>query len=419
MTATNTFWVGNQKKVAQVVTGTLTGTPASTNTAVITINNKSITYTFVTADTTTTMIAGLLALLKASTIPEFNEITWTASANVLTATAKIAGTPFYSSSWSGGLSLSSSGLTFTLAQTQANVSCSDAADAANWNRGGSYAIPTNGDPVIFQNCTVPVLWNLQALSAVQAASVQRYQTQTGQIGLPYLNALGYIEYRPTYFQITASGTLPVTLGLGSGSGPPLEKYNFGSTSVTLVVLASGTGGAETPGVKFLSSGTNTAKIVGTAVGMANLPSETSSLSSASVENGGSLALGVGVVVGGTITVSQGSLSQFCTSTIVASNNSTVTLYGQALTYAAITATLNTRVTMYGGGTITAGTLATNSILDKSQNNQALTITNFTMDGTCQVIDSYSVITWSNPITVTGNVNSGPLQFLGSRTVQIA
>ena len=412
-----TFWIGNQRTTAQVDTLTITAAGAAGDTVIATINTKNVTYTVVSGDTTSTVASGLLALLQsASAPPEFQELSYTVSSNVITCTAAVPGTPFTMTAFSTG------GATIVHAVATTNQSPSDVNDAKNWLRSGVNSIPQNGDDVVVADSTVPLLWNLTALAAVTFASYTRWQNFTGQIGLPENNPNGYYEYRPTYFQfIGSAGTFTMQLGIGQiGTGPTLEKYDNLAQQTNVVVLASGAAQQDFNIYWKGSNASNVLSIVGgvsVAIGM--LPAETATLASATVD-GGALSLGSGVTFSGTLTVNGGTSTVLCApATLSLLNGAIVNVEGLALTYATVTARSGSRLNWLANGTITTLTLTVGAILDKSADVRAMTITNSTIDGdTCQVLDPFNAITWTNATTINNQVFTGPFTFATGRSVKI-
>lgn len=417
-----TYWIGNGQQVAQVATLTVTAVSVGGTLSAV-INTKTITYTCITGDTTSTAASGWQALLSnAVGAPEFGEITFTVSANVITATASIPGTPYTMTKNEAG------GATCTLTTTQANVSQSDVNNADNWRRNGVAAIPQSGDDVIVSDSSIPLLWNLDAFSAVLFASFTRTQSFTGTVGLPENNPNGYYEYRPTYFLMGASvSPLPVRLGTGAGSGngPTRERYNVGTYRTTLTVLASGSP-ADDYAIRFLGThANNQITVIGTSVGVAMLPGETSTVDLATVDGGGTLDFGVlttftGTGGGGTLTVTGGSSTIYCTpAAVVARNNASVTLASPSGTYASVTANNGVQMTWAASFTITSLTVQKSSNVSNSNNLGAIVVTNATIDGdTCQIADPNNSVTWTNAPTINGQVTSGVFVFTGPRTLKL-
>ena len=438
-------WSPNQAAVAQVETYTFTAPSSVGNTYSAAINGKTVTYTSVSGDTAALVATGLFNLLNVSTgiAPELTEITFAnPSDGSMTATAKVPGTPFANvPGTSAGLVLSTgNGLAngITTVHTTANKSPSDVFDAQNWLRfTGSFptsvpgvrAIPVNGDDVNIRNSSVPMLWNLDQLAAVQFNTYTRWQSMIGAVGLPENNPGGYNEWRATYFKFVGpqgsvpSGGLVMVLGQGAGAGPPRERYDTQSQKTTLDILAAGQA-VDDYNVRFLGVHTeNTFRVLGgVSLGVAVLPGEIAGLSSSTLDGNSSLGIGPGVTwtAGSTLTMLGGSAVMHSPpATLTMSNGAQVVFAEDELTWATITAQGGCVLTWLAGGTITTLTLTTGSVLDKSADLRPLTITNSTIDGdTCSFIDPNNAITWTNATTVKQQVNSGPFQFTGSRTVKV-
>src|SRR5215469_6254064 len=140
---TTTAWVGNAQATAQVVTLTVTAVPGGGGGVLsASINGKTVSYTTLSTDTTSTAAAAWQALLSASTAPpEFQEIAWTVATNAVTATANVPGTPFTGVTGNGLSSSGTGGATLTQATTVANSSPSDVNNPLNWVRSGLASLP--------------------------------------------------------------------------------------------------------------------------------------------------------------------------------------------------------------------------------------------------------------------------------------
>lgn len=443
---TTAIWAPNQAARAQVETYVFTAPSGIGNTYNATINGKTVTYSSVSGDTAATVATALYNLLNTSTgnLPELGEIQFanTTTATV-TATARVPGTPFANVTVNGvtgqGLVLSTgNGLVNGIATTHTtpNYSPSDVADAQNWLRvtapaPGVRAIPQNGDDVVVANSAVPMLWNLDHLSAVQFGTYTRWQSMTGNIGLPENNANGYVEWRATYFCFSGpagsvpAGGLAMVLGYssGSGEGPSRERYNVGSSPTTLTCLGAGSPTDEY-GVRFLGVHTNNTFTVlnGVSLGVAMLPGEVSNLASSKIDGGARVGIGPGVswTAGSTLTMVGGdALLNAAPATLALNSGALATIATDQLTWATVTARGGSAVVWLAGGTVTSLTLETNSSMDKSGDARALTITNSTIDGdTCFVDDPLSAIAWTNATSVKQSVASGPFRFTGTRTVKV-
>ncbi len=441
--ATTALWAPNQASIAQVETYTFSAPNGVGNTYTATINGKSVTYSSIAGDTAALAATGLFNLLNQSTniAAELTEITFAnPSAGVMTATAKVAGTPFANVPGTTlGLVLSTgNGLAngIATAHTQANQSPSDVNDPQNWLRitapaPGVRQLPQNADNMVVSNTAVPMLWNLDQLAAVQFNTYTRWQDFTGTIGLPDTNPNGYTEWRATYLKFVGpqgsvpAGGLQMVLGYspGTGSGPTRERYNVGSSQVTLTGLAAGSP-ADEYGVRLLGVHTaNTFTLLGgVSLGVAMLPGETANLSSCTVDGGAVLGIGAGVTWtgGSTLTMYGGAaLLNAAPATLALNNGAQVTVATDLLTWPTITAQGGSSVTWLAGGIVTNLTPTTSATVDKSQDARTLTITNSTIDGdTCSINDPLNACVFTNATSVKQQVTSGPFLFTGTRTVKV-
>lgn len=437
---TTAYWSPNQAARAQKRTYTFSAPNSVGNTYNAALNGKTVTYSSVSGDTAALAATGLFNLLNVSTgiAAEFLEITWTnPSDGTVVAEAKVPGTPFAGVPGTDkGLVLSTgNGLAngITTANTVDNASPSDVNDSQNWLRvtppaPGVRGIPVNGDDVDVRDSSVPMLWNLDQLAAVQFQTYTRWQTMTGEIGLPENNPNGYDEWRAHYFKFSGpqgsvpAGGLVMVLGRGStGSGPSREKYNVGSQPATLTVLAANRE-VDDYGVLFLGVHTaNTFTLMGSvSLGIAMLAGETANLSSSKVDGSATLGVGQGVTwtAASTLTMLGGSARlNSAPATLSMSNGAQVTIERDGLTWPTITAQGGSLMRWLAGGTITTLTMTTGSTLDKSGDLRALTITNSTLDGeTCVINDPLSTIAFTNVTTVNQRITSGPYRFTGPRFV---
>jgi hypothetical protein len=350
-------WVGRQKTIAQVNTVT----PANVNIGNlfnVTINSK--VFTFTATDTlVATVVTGLAALLNANTDGDVTEMTFTDSTTHLTITANTPGVPFtQTSSASGGTA------TNTTATTTANKSPNDANDAVNWDTG---VLPGAADDVKFDQGSVPVYWNLGALSAVALTSLERTTGYTGSIGLPIYNANGYREYRDTEFTI---GATTWNFEQASSDAADSFKFNAGATNATLSVLGEGASALGSESLWWRGSGTNTVKIKDASLVIAQY-GETAA---------------VGTITGTNSTIRWGTVTTITTldltecTTEANATYTTLTMYGGSLTDTLAVAA--TTISIYDGGrllhdstgTITTLTVGPGSSFEQSTEKNA-TITN--------------------------------------------
>lgn len=427
------LWVGNGQNIAQTVTGTVTA--AGGGVLAATINQKTVSYTCLPADTNNSAAAAFQALLAAASAaaPEFGDATWSVTNNVITATASNPGTPF--AGMAGGLVFSGTGgAAVAQAQAVANSSQSDLANPANWLRDNAPALPQAGDSVVFANSSVPVLWNLTALQNVALSDVQRWQTMTGQIGLPDQNPAGYREYRTRHLYLnggsagSSSGggpALTVELGLGpTGNNPGLERYNAQGQNVAWSVLQSGSPTSGNYAIELVGGGAgSTLTVINATVAVAPIPGQTASLASAFADGGATLLLGPGVTLTGTLTANNASaFLQSAPASLIAQAGAQVTANTVGATFPAASADGGSSLTWLADGTVASLTLTRGSTFDKSQDVRPLTVVSSAVDRDCTILDPNGAITFQKATTVNGQVTSGPFQIgQGSgpaRTVKI-
>lgn len=404
-----TYWVGNAQTVAQVDTLTVT---AVANGGILSaqISDKVISYTCTGSDTTATAAAAWQALLAGTNLPpEFGEVTFTQVGAVITCTAATPGSPFtLSTSGTGGATVSQ-------VHTTANGSPNDNNNANNWIRNGVYSVPQAGDDVIISDSSVSILWNLDAFKNLNFNSVNRYNTFTGQIGLPENNPNGYYEYRPTYWQF-AGVTTQVQIGLGPGSGvTTLERYNSGAFSCVWNVIGA-------TAVRILgTSPASTFMVNGATVDIATLPTETANTQGGvTVVNGGTINLGLGVTCGPLSVQSSSVAFCNCVPSSITANAGTVTMNTTGGTCPSVYGTNGSTFTWNSSTNITNFQAYGASVIDKSVDARPIVITNSTVDGTGSphFNDPWNAISFTFATTVTGVIASGPFVVGPNRTVKV-
>jgi hypothetical protein len=381
------IWRGDAPAVAQVDTVTVAGTWAVNDTATLTINGKSITFT-ATVNTAANVVTGLVTAWEASTIPEFTEITATDGAgDTIVLTADTAGAPFTvttSENTAGDGTLSR-------AATIANAGPAVASLAGNWEGG---VAPATSDTVIFENNANDCLYDLEGLAAQTFAALWIKQSYTGKIGLPKENANEYIEYRATYFK---AGFTVLDIGDGLGTGSPRVNLNS-NANCTCTIHGSGT--AENTGVPAIllktTTGNLTLYVNKGDVGIAIFGGETATVPTLNLgyltnqEGDSTVVCGSGVTLT-TVIKTGGSLD-------IQSNVTTVTNHAGDLSIrgAATVTTLN----LNGGtcydettGTITAANIY--GILDRRRTTRAQTITTLDVYAGSEYHDPAGLVTLTN------------------------
>lgn len=390
-------WTGNAPRVAQLNTLTVGGTAADGQVYSVTIGGQVISYTanVTGGDTNTTIATSLYNKLIAATVPGvFKDMTWAnPSAGVITATANVSGVPFTNTSAATGTG------TFVTAITTASSGPNDASVAANYSTG---SLPVNSDSLYLQNTSSSLLYGLSALSSVTLTLLQIDASFTGTVGLPYTNATGgYAEYRPTYFQVSAT---TVTIGLGSGSGSGRLKLDLGSVVSTMTVYSTGTSLDSTSGIPTLlikgSNASNVAYLLKGSVGFAIFASETAEWAidcgfQTNQQGDVQCTIGQGTTVvsvnktGGVLTsyAAIPTLTHYAgTTTIYAGNMTTCTVYGGTVRY-------------WTGGTITTDNVYNGGTLDLSGSQASKTFTHSNWYKGATINDPAGTVTYTNPVAI--------------------
>lgn len=365
-------WVAKQRKRVQVYTVTITAGDAAT-TYKITIGAKVVS---VVGYATVTLVAtALYDLLVASEDGEFQEITWTnPSAGVVKATANEAGKPFtLVASVTGGTG------TISGAATTTNLSPNDANDGVNYSTG---ALPALGDTMLydFGNEDQSVLWNLDALAAINLDTLIRRRTFTGRIGLDEINTDGtpYTEYRVTELTFGLQGSFLINVEQPASDAAGHVKLNTSTLRTNLNVTGDGPGQLYNEQLWWRGTHINNA-VFAKNCSLAVLPvSEnvsgyTAVVSSLTAENS-SVRLGAGVTTLTTVTALNSYLE-------INSTVGTFTITGGAATVknsaaaTTITADRGASVTYLSNGTITTLTLGHGCGFSRGGDVRALVITN--------------------------------------------
>jgi hypothetical protein len=383
--------------VAQLNTITVGGTAANGQVYTVTINGKTVTYTANGTDTNTTIATALQTNLANSTIGEFTEETWAnPSAGVITATANTAGMPFTQTSSATGTG------TLVTVVTTASSGPSDVSVAANWSTG---ATPANGDNVYIANSSVGLLYNLQALSAINPASITWDTTFTGNCGLPTVNPNGYQEYRQQYWQI---GATLETFVPGTGGGSPLIKRDNGSVAWTVNVESSGSPAIQGRPAIILkgTSASNVLTVTSGNAGSAVDPGEVSTWQTINISYQNSQQTDVTMLLGSgctltTINQDGGTLTVNSSITTFTMRGGTSTVFGTG-TIGTLDVEIGT-CSYQSNGTITTATVGVSGTLDFSKDPRTRTCTNCTVYGTLN--DPNQTVTFTNPVYFPNGVNA--------------
>lgn len=413
-------WRGDAPATAQVNTITVGGTAANGQVYSVTINGKPVAYTATGADTNTTIATALQALLAASTIAEFQEVTWSnPSAGVVKGTANTAGMDFVNTSSATGTG------TLVTVTTTANSGPTDVSVGANWSSG---SVPSSGDSIYFQNSASPALRNLQALAAVAPALVQIDASYTGQIGLPYNNAAGYIEYRQRYLQFSGWTACNIGQGQGNGSGKiQLDAQTHDHTTFVWNAATSSEQGIPAVLIKGGSSASALTDLKG-AVGVALFAGETATLPTLNIAYVSNIAGDASVTIGSgctltTVNKTGGTLysqsavptltSYAGTATVLTGNMTAANLYSAGSNAPANTLKYST------GGTITTNIVESGCTLDCSGTLSTVTLTNSTWYKGATINAPGGNVTMTNAASIPdGQVSDVNINLGVGRTVKV-
>jgi len=236
-------FVNNAAATKEQYAITMTGTFVAGDTITITQNAKTLVVTIGTLVTLTQVATTVKEAWQSSSftdttasclpqgggtsVGEMSTMTATSSAGVVTIIGDVAGVSHVITSVSDTAASGTATLTHPVTATGPKF----ADNILNWLEG---SLPVSTDDIII-NGPFQMLYGFAAFSAVVPASITIGERcgATTQIGLPFVNAAGYNEYRTTEWSIG-----PVLLNVRGAAG--LVKINCGSTICTANVYASGT-----------------------------------------------------------------------------------------------------------------------------------------------------------------------------------
>lgn len=233
-------WRGDARGVAEVKTITVGGTWATSDTATITMNGKSITITLGATVTVAHVCSALSAAFNGTAlvgdesrndtgnnVPEMNEITSSATSTTVVLTHDTKGVPFTTT-----VAKSSAAGTISIADTT-DAKGTQLLSAENLSGG---ALPSGTDDLHFEDSSVNALYDLDAATAA-LTNTRIKASYTGRIGLPRFNTNSYAEYRTRELTLDTD-TLYIGEGEGDGSGRLL--INLGSAQAAVYVYKTDT-----------------------------------------------------------------------------------------------------------------------------------------------------------------------------------
>lgn len=373
-------WLGSSAPVAQVIT-LVVGSNTDGHTFVTTMNGKSITYV-AASDTTSTIASAIQALLAASEIPEFQEVTWTVDTATITGTARTAGVPFVVSESGTG--------TYTLSTVTASSGPNHADDTGNWSQG---TLPGAAEDILI-DIPVDILYGLDGISAAAYASFRVKASFEAKLGLPYWNEAGYVEYRTRTWPMATA--VAVAIGEGDGNGP--KRVNIAqTTALALTVHKTDARERSTiPVVNVTGMASGTANVLAGDVGFSADDDTTSgTVTTCTANEGATITVGNGATV---TTMNQKGATILSYGTITTLNTlaGTTTLF---VTPTTITADGGTVYVRYTGTTTTVTGRGQGQgkspTIDCSLDARARTFTNHSFTGGAALLDPDFTTTWTN------------------------
>lgn len=405
-------WRGDAPVVPQV--DSFTPTVVNSETYEITINGKSVSYAADSGTSAQEIVEGLQALLAASEIPEFSEITWTEDNSVLYGTGPANGKPF---------TATASG-TNTADLTQATVTAASGPNRVVAANFVGAALPANGDELVIQDSSSPLKYSLAALSAVtlDRLDILADFSNGGQVGLPQTNSDGdggdgsYFEYRDQYLQV---GATEVQIGDGIGQGSGLIRLNLGSVQTLVQVIKTGNPTDQDYGaVQLLAThASNELRVFGGSVDVAMGPGEVATFLTITA-SAGMVRCGAGVTL--TTVESNGSAVvevRSAATTIRTQGNGTVRKVGSG---AVTTIDVGGGTVEYSAaGTITTLTVRAGKTFDASRLTVGVTVTNSTAYSGARILDPNGKITWTNATACPDGADSVVFVTKKGATVKVA
>ena len=417
-------WVANAQDIAQVDTVTVAGTWAAADTATVTINSKSLTLTVGTDTTTTQVATAIKEMINGDTqtgtgdhtfgetgnnVPEFNEVTATSSAAVVSVTGDSKGKPF---TLTATESTAGDG-TATRAASVASTGKSHVDLANNWSSG---TVPVDADVLVWDTGDTGALYSLADLTDVTPTDIKVLAGYIGTIGLPKINvddpSSTYPEYRGEYLDIGAAAdaqTITVAIGQGDGSGSSRLNFNFGDCQYACTVHRTGPR-VDTAVPPLLLKGTHassTLTVMRGDVGVGFYAGETSHLASIDVAYITNQESDANVWCGPDVDLTDATINQYGGSLTIDSTTSggdidvlggTCTLLSGA--HLAVEATGGT-VYYQSSGTLTTAIVGDGGVLDFRRDATARTVTNCTIRKGGAIYDTFQSVTWTNGIILDG------------------
>jgi len=382
-------WTGAARNIAQVATSS--GTWA-TGTYTYTINGKDVSYV-ATSSGAANVIPGIAAAIEAAAIPEFSELTLTQDTvgGTLTFTAATAGKPF--------VMTTSGPAGFTHTATTASTGAEYFDNADNWAEG---AVPITGDDIVFADSAISCRYALDQ-TGVDPDSCTVRATFTGEIGLPPTNTSNYPEYRDRYLKFGGGAAITLTVGGGQGNQSSLILIDTNGADTTLQLYGSGS--AQNTPYPFNLKGTGAGSDLSCYGGSGLFESCTAdNFFATPFEAGGDvyeLDSNCSIATLRSTSAANVRLYGAITTLLEALGGSQVTTFGAAAAPTVRTATGGRILWASTGGISTHLYCEHQGFISFNEDASAKTVANATMYAGSELLDPLGVVTFTNPINLTG------------------
>lgn len=305
-----------------------------------------------------------------------------------------------------------SGLTGSVTTAQSLVNVTDATGPNHWNNDANWnpsGVPVTGDSAIFANSNSPCLYGLDQSAVTLLNLTIDMSYSGGKIGLPAWNGK-YYEYRDQYLQIGVSGD--ITIGNGKGSGPSLVKLDTGTEAAS--ILVNNVGNSSDPSLPTIiwkgnrASGSTVINLNKGKMAIAPFIGETATVDTIRQNYISNKASDTYLYVGGGATITTwnkngGDADCYASVTTLTHEEGTFSLYDSA----GVPSTVGTLGLLGGSfyhaatGTITALSVGTGAVYDRTEDSRPVTITDTKIYGKSSFMDPHGSITFTNDYQLIG------------------
>ena len=400
-------WLGAAVAIPEVYTISITLTWATGDTLTVTINGKDLTLTVGAAATIDDIGAAMVAMINGdsavgtetrsalgSAVGEFAKLTasYDSTNDDLLITGQSSGRPIALTS--APLTVSSTTAGDGLAAVDGSAASTsgtgpnDLDNADNWSDDTA---PVNADDVVFDHQAAASCLHNISKTSLTIANLTVTSGFKYSIGLDAINkhstSLPYDEHLTTYLSLAAATVMDI-----DGSGAGIIKIHCGNTDTTATVKGSGTRtNASVPPIllNINNSGADL-NVLGGDVGLCFEATTTGEVATFTCAGSNSSKL----TIGPSVTIATGTVA----SGAVDCQSSITTVYVDGGTFTLKQAATITSLYVNGGTfiDISTGTLtsvfATGGMYDRSNDNRAKTITNFTVYARCTIKDPTGSLT---------------------------